>query len=135
MADSAPIEPPIVLVSDDIGVFDSVAAAESHMECWQVSDARAFDSGGRLLRVGTREWKPDPLVTIHPGETEPSHAEELRSLLADWLRRVGTTEEVISASALPQLVERVAASHRDRPLPLPGRIAEWWMKHFGWSKR
>jgi len=28
------IEPPIVLVSDDIELFESIAAAEMHMEYW-----------------------------------------------------------------------------------------------------
>ena len=78
------IEPPIIQVADDIELFDSIAAAERHMESWQVPDTRVFDSAGRLLNLGTREWTPDPLVTIGPGETEPSHAEELKALLAGW---------------------------------------------------
>jgi hypothetical protein len=110
-----PIVPPIFIRGDDLYIFRSVEAAESSMEPVDVEPGeRAFDAEGRLLSVLVRgEVKQGWLVVdqhlarIENGLTEadPTHAEELRAILGEWLGRVEKAPE-LEAAPLAELVAR-----------------------------
>jgi hypothetical protein len=110
-----PITPPIFVHGDDLLTFESVEEAESYLEPVDVHpDEQGYDSEGRLLEVVVRGevrrgWisidQSHARVELVPAEEVPSHAEELRAVLGDWLARV--EREVIPPTAsLPDLVER-----------------------------
>lgn len=115
-----PIKPPIFVCSDDVYAFASKEEAESFLEPVDVApDERGYDAEGRLLRVGVRgEVKrgrgyvdqSGARVELVLAEEQPGHREELRSRLAEWLRRAGQDSPALATASLEQLVER-AASH------------------------
>lgn len=110
-----PIVPPIFVHGDDLHVFASRSEAESWLEDCEPED-RAFDSEGRLLRIsGRKSWSAGNLVTRKYGgvtvtlaEDAPTHQEELRRLIADWLPADAHRH---SATTLAELVREAVGRH------------------------
>jgi len=110
-----PITPPIFVRSDDLYIFTSVAEAESYLEPVDVEpDEQGYDSEGRLLRVVVRgEVKRSGIsidqsrarVELVLAEEVPTHAEELRAVLGDWLARAEQVT-VSPGDSLSDLVKR-----------------------------
>ena len=99
------IQPPVVI--DESGatdIFETAEAAEIYMEPEDVEAQRykAFDSAGRLLRI----LPTTPQVTIEPAELVPTHSEQLRTLLAKFLRDCGSPDLDLSSLTLQELVQR-----------------------------
>lgn len=115
-----PMKPPLFVCSDDVYAFASKEEAESFLEPVDVEpDERGYDAEGRLIRVVARGevrqgrgWvdQSRARVELVLAEEEPSHREELRTQLAEWLRRAGQDSPTLETASLEQLVER-AASH------------------------
>lgn len=109
-----PISPPIfVAEGQDLSVFRSVEAAESHVESPDADVYVAFDRAGRKLRflgktesrgrwIRTVDIGPVRLVPQEGAEPEP---EELRSLLVECLAASGEPEDTVAAKPLKQLVD------------------------------
>ena len=117
-----PIVPPVFIRGDDLYIFASVADAESYLEPPDVEpDERGYDSEGRLLRVVVRRrgMGVNPWVELVLAEEAPSHAEELRAVLGDWLARAERVA-VSPTASLPDLVER-AGKHAENLGANPGR--------------
>lgn len=113
-----PITPPIFVVSSDVEVFSSKEDAESYLEPVGVPpDERGYDAEGRLLRVLVRgevrrgRWSIDQSrarVELVLAEEEPTHRDELRTHLAEWLRGARDATLALDSATLEQLVERAA---------------------------
>lgn len=110
-----PITPPIFVRGDDLLTFTSVEEAESYLEPVDVEpDELGYDSEGRLLRVivhgevrrtGITIDQSRARVELVLAEEIPGHAEELRTVLGDWLARAERLP-VSATAGLPDLVER-----------------------------
>jgi hypothetical protein len=113
-----PIVPPIFIRGDDLYIFRSVEAAESSMEPVDVEPGEmGFDAEGRLLSVLVRgEVRQGRLVVdqhlakveIGLVESDPTHAEELRTILGKWLGQVEKAPE-LAAAPLAELVAKAKA--------------------------
>lgn len=91
------ITPPIFVDDDGLLPFDSIADAETFLEPAHTTEsARGFDAEGRLLHIrvegavknvwgGTRQRGARVVITLV--EETPTHAEELKALLAAELSR------------------------------------------------
>ena len=98
-----PIPPIFVVDGLDVGVFASVDDAVLQLEAVDVKQDEYFsyDGEGRLLRLiadGDR-------VTAQLAETEPSHAEELSTILRDFLKEMGVKGVEDSSCDFQCLVE------------------------------
>jgi hypothetical protein len=150
MIRTMPMKPPVFVCSDDVYVFTSKEDAESFLEPEDVEpDEHGYDAEGRLLRVVVRgevrrgRWSVDQSrarVELVPAEEAASHAEELRTVLVDWLRRADSEESDLAGTGLQELVQRAervarrqAAENASRPKVLAwlavlaaGGLAVWW---------
>src|SRR6267142_492460 len=80
--------PPIFIVDGlDVGVFASVDDAVLQLEAVDVNNGEysSYDAEGRSLRLTTDGER----VIAQLAETEPSHADELSTVLRDFLKAVG----------------------------------------------
>ena len=79
----------VVVVSDDVDLFDSIRAAERYLEAWQVRvGVIVFDSAGQPLRAVVVEnlwpklsgWRrsptPSPKCPRAEGRVDPAHCSE-----------------------------------------------------------
>ena len=95
--------PPIVIAEGrDVSFYQSERDVSRHIEQWfpATADYRAFDSEGRRLVLVAKEASVVALAT----ETEPSHADELVTLLRHWLPLVGVPVADGERLALAELV-------------------------------
>ncbi len=112
------VSPPIIVneTSDphragDVFVLNSVEEAVGYLEAIDVENNEyiAYDSEGRLLRLGTR----DRYVTIEAADAVPEHQAQLRSILTQAFLRVGDraaiTQDWVESATLSELVERARA--------------------------
>jgi DNA-directed RNA polymerase subunit F len=92
---------------------------------------RAFDSAGRLLRLDVRNDRETffnliPVVrervTVSLAEEEPSHREELRTILASYLEVVGEAKDALTRMSFDELVA-AASRHSMRPSQ-----PVWWLR-------
>jgi len=100
---SSRLAPPIIVEEGvDLEFFESLEDVGRCLEPWATTylDFVAFDSEGRgleldiELHVEHRKWLPDlkvELVRVRAGESEPSHAEELRALVSEYCAAVGVS--------------------------------------------
>jgi hypothetical protein len=133
-----PITAPIFVHADDVLVFHSKEEAESYLEPVDVEpDERGYDAEGRLLYVVVRgnvelgHWSVDQSrarVELVLAEEVPSHGEELRILLLDWLRRADGTNHEPTAGTLTELVERaerVSRHHAEQDAQRRSKMTLW----------
>jgi hypothetical protein len=105
-----PIKSPIVVTEPgDADVFETVEAAESYVEHYDVGVLTAYDSEGRLLRL----LPTTPRITIEAAEWTPNHIEEAREVLLQFLQAVGESDETLSSRALGELFA-IALKYRTR---------------------
>lgn len=98
------ISPPIFVAEGiDVRVFQSAEDAGRALEPWWVLEKRGqvYDSKGRLLRLKTGKHR----VKVLMGERSPDHANELRSLLIDFLRTKNSEADLDQESNLQHLVD------------------------------
>jgi hypothetical protein len=99
------VQPPIFYNdTGDVSVHESVEHLSGWLEAPDLdADEKAWDSAGRLLRIKA----VGNFVSIEPAEEIPTHAEELRQLLVEWLE---SADHVVAGSlshaSLADLVER-----------------------------
>lgn len=127
------MKPPIIVnESGDADIFDSVEQAEGYLEAVDVNDGRyeAYDSEGRkLLLTATSD-----AVKIQEGEVEPTHADELRTILINFLVNMGDTDHGLRGLSLEKLVT-ISLLHRVRSelsyhLPILGSIQRLFKRLF-----
>jgi hypothetical protein len=54
------IKPPIIIVSDVVHTFSTIAEAEAYIEPWNAEDCTGYDAEGRLLLMhGMKEWEEE----------------------------------------------------------------------------
>lgn len=112
------IRPP-VFVKDmngcDISVHASVEDARLHIEPTDVENEEyiAYDSEGRLLTLSVVEDKRTRLpswgrerVVLDQAEEEPTHEQELRMALLDYLKCSGLPEKTYQSLPLRDIIER-----------------------------
>jgi hypothetical protein len=117
--------PSITLVDSDVHAFNTAHHAERYPEAIDVEDGewRAWDSGGRRLVFDVvRERRKRPLfgdriherVRLRQAEDEPSHEDDLRSVLIESLSASRTVDpELKRRLADLTLTELIAAAgHR-----------------------
>jgi hypothetical protein len=110
------MRPPIIV--DETGalmIFDSPREAERYLEWVDVEDGRfrAWDREGRPLVLSVVETPKKGLfrtrmvkdVVLEQESDVPTHAEMLRGVLVDALRRAGK-EPASSEMSLPELIEK-----------------------------
>lgn len=87
----------------DIGIFETVEDAERSLEPWWVEEGlgRVYDAQGRLLVLKVKGKR----VSIQSSELEPSHVEEMKSLLREYLKVRSAPEGNDQNCDLPCLVE------------------------------
>ena len=61
------MRPPIIVVSDDVDVFDSVEAAERYLEPWQLDGLRVYDRNGQRTIAKTAKGFMAEIVTLRRG--------------------------------------------------------------------
>lgn len=86
---------------DDIIVFSSLKGFQSYVGPWSRNsfDPPIYDSEGRLFKIASDESGKSPAGnTLTPLEEKPSHAEDARRLLVEYLQRL--------PAAPPRLHER-----------------------------
>ena len=111
------MHPPIIVVDDDIYVYETVESAERGMEAWQLRrpGLKIFDRDGRPVRaviVEKRFWTD--IVKLEEEEGAEPQPEELRSILVRFLSHVD--DGAISSHqdmSLGQLLSR-ALKHKTR---------------------
>ena len=112
------MKPPIILYGE--GYFDffkSVEEAERYAEPIDVQNQEyvaAYDSEGRLLELRVEEEAVSlwlglektfrERVRIVPAEDTATHAEELKSLLQDFLPKLGTPPDSLHSATLQDLI-------------------------------
>lgn len=97
----APITPPVIVSdSGDVNVFETIDDAEKYLEPYDVGSLTAYDSEGRLLRL----IATSPRITIEVEEWSPSHQEDVRRLLLDFLNELGIADLNIRGKNLQELV-------------------------------
>lgn len=112
------MKPPIILYGE--GYFDffkSVEEAERYAEPIDVQNQEyvaAYDSEGRLLELRVEEETVSlwlglektfrERVRIVPAEDTATHAEELKSLLQDFLPKLGAPPDSLHAATLQDLI-------------------------------
>lgn len=115
---------PIIVTEDgELEFFRSAARLAQHCEPIGVQEGPilAFDSEGRRLRVFTREYdRPvlfgtfkvrDERVEVEAEEEEPTHADELRRVLVEFLGGRGLLPvESAEGTPLQALLERAIAA-------------------------
>lgn len=103
-----PMKPPIIIVEDgDLQLYPSARDAALDLEAMDVRDGiyTAYDSEGRLLKLGIKADKSES-VTIEPGgEPDPTRAAELREALGRFLANV-MKKASLEKAELPELIEQ-----------------------------
>jgi len=96
--------PIFVCENGDVAIFASVADAQMSLEQTDVENNIyvAYDSEGRLLRL----FPTSPRITIKRAEEEPTHAEELHSILFEFLLHVGEPASDLKQASLQEIVNR-----------------------------
>jgi hypothetical protein len=90
----------------DVLVFESVKGAERYIESVDVINQEyvGYDSEGRLLQLTVVDRNQ---VSIQSAESEPTHANELRETLTQFLSYVGVSDKWLLGASLEELVERM----------------------------
>ncbi len=133
--DDMAITPPIFVCTDDVYVFRDKDEAESFLEPVDVKpDDKGYDAEGRLLHVLVRgevkrgRWSIDQSnarVELVLAEDQPTHREDLRARLAEWLRGVGDVKPGAAEATLEELVVRAVQHSETRTLHSPGKAFVW----------
>jgi len=112
------MKPPILLYADgSFDFFKSVEEAERYAEPIDVQSQEyvaAYDSEGRRLELRVEEEVVSGLfglgkikrerVHIVPAEDTATHADELKSLLQDFLQKPGTPPNSLHSASLQDLI-------------------------------
>lgn len=101
------IEPPIFIYENgDLEIYESIRDAEVDLESIDVRNNiyLGYDSRGRRLRIFAESSNA---VVIMEAEQEPTHGDELRAHLVEFLEFMGTPSDAIKAASLQNLVEMV----------------------------
>jgi hypothetical protein len=123
------MKPPIFVYEPrDLDVFDSVEAAEQYLEPIDVQHNRfvAYDSESRLLALSvmTKPTRPNIFdillyrpsviehVVIKEAESEPSHQDQLRQILAAYLSIFGENSDWLEGASLEELVDKSFERYR-----------------------
>src|SRR5262245_363185 len=105
------MKPPIVVVSDDVDVFLSIADAERYLEAWEVrqGDLKIFDAEARPIRaVIARRVLAEVVKLEEDPEGEPQ-PDELRKILVRFLSAAdGSFSDLSERTSLEELVTRAA---------------------------
>jgi hypothetical protein len=104
------INPPIIVVSDDVDVFETVSAAESYIEPPDVAVTRLYDRDGRPLQAsvasrGPRFFRSQRVHISEIGDAEPE-PDRLRALLLRFLRGVNDLPESADRLRIDDLWDR-----------------------------
>jgi len=125
------MKPPIfVYENGDLTIFASVEDAETGLEPIDVENDiyTAYDSEGRLLQL----IPTSPRITMKDGEKEPTHAEELRVILFEFLLYVGLSGDWLKGASLQELVAKASEYKLDPARPsvegLSARLKRWFDK-------
>jgi hypothetical protein len=101
----------------DVRFFESLQEAENYVEAIDVvnNEYVGYDSEGRILSLAVKPGSTGILgqlgirrnrVAITIDEQRPSHADELRTLLVSFLRRVGVAQQWLNSASLDELVRK-----------------------------
>lgn len=113
------MKPPIIINDHgDISIFRTVEDAENYLESPDVLAGQyaAYDSVGRLLRLEAPKAKKIGIlgfsitsvdkVTISSEEPIPSHSEDLKMALKDFLEYFGISKQWLEEASLGDLVAK-----------------------------
>lgn len=103
------MKPPLIVSEHgDVMVFETAEHLEQKLEPPDVLNDEyvAYDSEGRRLSLQVADHR----VRVSATEAEPSHADELREVLANFLTRTGHGEGR-SALSLSGLVDALVHAH------------------------
>jgi hypothetical protein len=97
-----------IFLSDggDLLIFESVDDARGYIEAVDVVDGVyvAYDSQGRLLKLGISASLSKQVVEIDIAEVEPTHQETLRNVLMEFLKAAHRSESLLAQDSLEELV-------------------------------
>lgn len=106
------MEAPIIVIRDDLEIFDSVSAAERYLEPADVRtrDTACYDRNGRVLVaeiVARRRliFAYDAVV-LSDVIPQKNNAGELRQLLLEYLRRLGKCDADDARADLDALISK-----------------------------
>jgi hypothetical protein len=106
------MKPPIIIDEHgDVVIYDSIEDAAMGLEAIDVANGEyvGYDSEGRLLRL-LPDW-PHSAV-IKDAEPEPTHQNQLRVTLADFLSQLGLSGEWLERASLDEMVEKARGSKK-----------------------
>jgi DNA polymerase III delta prime subunit len=100
-------EPIIANNKGDVLIFETVKAAEAYIEPIDIRNKEytIYDSAGRLLRGRIKKVKWHEEVELEEAEVEPSHQEELRAVLINFLKAVSVTKQNRDDYSLEEVLE------------------------------
>src|SRR5205823_1142554 len=122
--------PPLIIENriDGFSFYESPRALTGRLEEWYASDEdwRAYDSEGRRIELKIE----DGSVVPHAAEAQPTHADELRQSLVEWLERKGRDRTEIEGIGLEELLRDAIAVGGvvGEPRPVGGgarRVLRW----------
>lgn len=110
------MKPPIIICdSGDVLIFDSLKKAEVYLEPIDIVDRvlPAYDSEGKELIVGVTDqetarkgvYSPGSRVILTESKNGQFRKDELRSVLTDFLARIGLPSAYLNSLSLQELLE------------------------------
>jgi hypothetical protein len=96
---------PIIIYNfGDVLVFGSIESAERYLEAIDVENNEyiGYDGTGRLLELGT----DGSHVIIRAAEACPTHQNDLRKILIEYLAQLGLASDWLLYASLEQLVAK-----------------------------
>jgi hypothetical protein len=103
------MRPPIVIISDDFDIFESVVDAERYVEPPDVRAGRIkiYDRDGRPIRASIEKRLLAEVVRFEDQEGAEPKPEELRLKIANFLTKVdGSTRDTYAMMSLEELLDR-----------------------------
>ena len=121
----------VIAEGNDLTFHATKRDAETYMEAIDVIDGiyKGYDDAGRLLTIRPK----GPASEIALAETEPTHADELRTKLVRYLKVLGRESRTDDLESLLKDVETAHEEIRSRRMS----FMDWvrWFMPLSWTNR
>lgn len=104
-------EPIYIIDHGDVSVYEKVSDACFNLEAIDIvnQEYEGYDSEGRLLRLSVNNpkldlWGREISIIIEPAEEVPSHVDQVRKMLIEYLDYFKYDKEWLSMASLEELV-------------------------------